>query len=84
MTRPLFLERRPSTGDALARESLSFERDFARSRHNFSADDFGCQECHGRGCDYCEEMDPLAASLFRAGVELNRALYGVNEEADAA
>lgn len=30
-----------------------FERDFARSRHNFSEDDFGCSECRGRGCDYC-------------------------------
>lgn len=81
MTRPLFPERRPSTGDALARESLSFGRDFARSRHDRDAQ---CSECHGRGCDYCEEMDPMAASLFRAGVELNRALYEVNEEADAA
>lgn len=76
MTRPLFPERRPSTGDALARESLSFARDFARSRHNFSADDFGCQECHGRGCDYCEGLAHCQ--------ELNRALYEVNEEADAA
>lgn len=29
-----------ATGDWLACESLSFERDFARSRHNFSRDEF--------------------------------------------